>query len=173
MTTNEFLYAGTQFDSPIGQYYDHARDYDASAGQFTSRDSYNGELADPITENHYLYAGADPVENVDPSGHFDAIDVLSAISLGVNIGFTGYDAYKLLHAKTVEEAALYSASLTLDLALLLLPFAGPLSGGGGAALAVEGVGAAGLSLSVLEELVQAQRATRVSGPFGVEGAASC
>ena len=76
----EYLYAAMQYDAAIGQYYDHARYYDASSGRFTSRDSYDGQTNDPITENHYLYANADPIDRIDPNG---------LASLGEEVGDIG------------------------------------------------------------------------------------
>jgi hypothetical protein len=38
--------------------------------RFLTRDSYDGKRLDPISQNHYLYAGGNPVMYVDPSGHF-------------------------------------------------------------------------------------------------------
>jgi RHS repeat-associated protein len=69
VTTNEFLYAGYQTDVALGQDYLRARYLDTAAGRFTSRDTVDGSLNDPVTQNHYLYASADPVDNTDPSGH--------------------------------------------------------------------------------------------------------
>ena len=68
-TTNEFTYAGQRLDAGTGLYDMGARVYDASAGQFTSRDTYDGTTDDPITQNCYAYANADPVNEIDPSGH--------------------------------------------------------------------------------------------------------
>ncbi len=65
------------------------RYYDASAGRFTSRDSYDGQTTDPITENHYVYAGADPANSVDPNGHVSLGEEIGNISIGTRIvGFT-------------------------------------------------------------------------------------
>ncbi len=50
--------------------YLRARYYDAAAGRFTTRDSYDGRASQPIARNHYLYANANanPVSYTDPSG---------------------------------------------------------------------------------------------------------
>ena len=45
------------------------RNYDTTLGRFTSFDTFEGETTNPITLNHYIYAGADPVDNIDPTGH--------------------------------------------------------------------------------------------------------
>jgi RHS repeat-associated protein len=86
-TSVQFLYAGMQFDAASGQCYDHARYYDAEAGIFTLRDSYDGQTDDPITENHYAYVGADPTSDVDPNGHMSFSDVMVAMSI-VSVTFS-------------------------------------------------------------------------------------
>jgi RHS repeat-associated protein len=83
VTTNEFRFTGEQFDAAIGQYYLRARDYNPSSGAFISLDSIDGQLADPITENRYEYAGSDPTNFADPSGHFAL-----ALSLSLDLNFS-------------------------------------------------------------------------------------
>jgi RHS repeat-associated protein len=54
------------------------RNYNTSIGRFTSFDTFDGNTAEPITLNHYLYAGADPVNHTDPGGHdFSVSETLS------------------------------------------------------------------------------------------------
>ncbi len=60
------------------------RNYDTTLGRFTSFDTFDGHIADPITLNHYIYAGADPVDNIDPSGH----DFLGGLAVSIGIGTT-------------------------------------------------------------------------------------
>ena len=67
---NSFLFTGEQLDSETGNYYLRARYYDPAISRFLSRDTYDGKLNDPLSQNHYLYAGGNPVMYVDPSGHF-------------------------------------------------------------------------------------------------------
>ena len=67
---NSFLFTGEQWDSETDNYYLRARYYDPAISRFLSRDTYDGKLNDPLSQNHYLYAGGNPVMYVDPSGHF-------------------------------------------------------------------------------------------------------
>ncbi len=90
-TINPYQYAGQRLDAATGQYDMGARVYNASAGQFTSRDSHDGSTSDPITENHYLYAGADPVDNTDPSGH----DFSSGETITVGSISAGFAAFSI------------------------------------------------------------------------------
>ena len=47
---------------------------------FTQRDSYEGELESPLTQNRYLYAGGNPVMYSDPSGN-TFLEVMAAFSM--------------------------------------------------------------------------------------------
>jgi RHS repeat-associated protein len=67
-TPNSYLYAGERFDADLGLYHLRARHYDADRGRFVSMDPYPGEIDDPVSLHKYLYANADPVNFVDPSG---------------------------------------------------------------------------------------------------------
>jgi len=62
---DRFKYAGMEYDSVTGQYYDRARYYDQATGRFSSQDPLGfggGEL------NLYQYVGNDPTCAVDPTG---------------------------------------------------------------------------------------------------------
>jgi len=67
-TQNLFLFNAQQFDGASGDYFLRARYYDQSNGRFISQDPLQGNNEDPITLHRYLYAGVDPISNVDPSG---------------------------------------------------------------------------------------------------------
>jgi len=68
-TENSYLFAGEQFESSLDQYYLRARYVDQNTGRFTQMDEYQGVILNPITLQKYLYANADPVNGIDPSGY--------------------------------------------------------------------------------------------------------
>ena len=47
-----------------------ARQYDPTAGRFTTRDTVIGQLTAPISLHRYLYGNADPINHTDPDGHW-------------------------------------------------------------------------------------------------------
>jgi len=67
-TPNPYLYAGERFDADLGLYHLRARHYDADRGRFMTMDPYPGEIDEPASLHKYLYAFADPVNLIDPSG---------------------------------------------------------------------------------------------------------
>jgi RHS repeat-associated protein len=90
-STNSFLFTGEQFDAKTNNYYLRARYYSPSLTRFLSRDTYDGRDYEPITLNHYLYANANPVIYVDPSGHFFSMSgmSMSITTMGILGGLTG------------------------------------------------------------------------------------
>ena len=66
---NSYRYTGEQYDSGLNQYYLRARYYDQRVGRFSQMDIWVGQIQDPVTLHKFIYANADPIENVDPSGH--------------------------------------------------------------------------------------------------------
>ncbi|WP_256765651.1 RHS repeat-associated core domain-containing protein [Streptococcus azizii] len=67
-TGNPYAYNGEARDS-TGLDYLRARYYDSQVGTFLTEDSYQGELADPLSQNRYSYVQNNPVNYTDPSGH--------------------------------------------------------------------------------------------------------
>lgn len=83
-TTNAYRYAGEQFDPILGLYYLRARYMNPGTGRFLTRDSFAGNSDDPKSLHRYNYAGVDPIDNNDPSGHD-----LTAISISGQLDAIG------------------------------------------------------------------------------------
>src|SRR5262249_58450664 len=56
------------FDSETGLQYFNARYYDSGTGRFLSQDPLQGNVAAPPSLHRYLYAQANPLYYVDPTG---------------------------------------------------------------------------------------------------------
>lgn len=84
-TPNNYLFAGEQFDPDLGLYYNTARYLNTSTGRFWSMDTYEGEDTDPLTLHSYLYVGAEPVDEVDPSGNEGIDEAIGSFSLSSTI----------------------------------------------------------------------------------------
>ena len=67
-TPNNYLFAGEQFDSALGIYYNRARYYDQRQGLFWTMDTWEGHAQDPKSLHRYVYTGGDPINALDPSG---------------------------------------------------------------------------------------------------------
>ena len=81
-TENDYLYTGEQYNASTGLYYLRARYMNPLTATFTQRDSYEGELESPLTQNRYLYAGGNPVMYSDPSGNnFSFGEALTTLSV--------------------------------------------------------------------------------------------
>jgi RHS repeat-associated protein len=99
-TVNPYLFAGEQYDPNLEQYYLRQRYYDPQVGRFTRRDTYEGRLDEPVTLHKYLYANANPVNYIDPSGYFSLKEAL----LAIDIGSTLFDAAQFIFAPTPQGA---------------------------------------------------------------------
>jgi RHS repeat-associated protein len=80
-TSNNFLYAGEEFDPNLGLYYLRARYMNTSSGRFCTTDSYEGSVFDPASLHKYLYTHSNPIDNTDPSGKFEIAVQTQTISL--------------------------------------------------------------------------------------------
>jgi RHS repeat-associated protein len=86
------LYTAQQFDAGLGLYHLRARDYDPETGTFISFDSAMNGNADPLDLHKYLYAGADLINGIDPTGDYTqafgyaAHDVIGAAYLETHPG---------------------------------------------------------------------------------------
>nr|WP_245339154.1 RHS repeat-associated core domain-containing protein [Paenibacillus shirakamiensis] len=67
---NSFKYAGEMQDAETGLYYLRARYYDPSAGRFISKDTYQGDVSNPLSQNLYTYVENAPLNNIDPTGNW-------------------------------------------------------------------------------------------------------
>ncbi|WZU01005.1 RHS repeat-associated core domain-containing protein [Erysipelothrix sp. D19-032] len=61
-------YSGEVHDGAIQ--YLRARYYDTETGVFLTRDTYHGDSKDIGSQNRYTYVQNNPINRVDPSGHF-------------------------------------------------------------------------------------------------------
>ena len=99
---NEVCYTGGIYDQSTGLYYLNARYYNPEDGRFVTEDSYRGEVDDPDTGHLYGYCANNPVNYVDPSGHF-AIAVPYLVKLvlaGGTVIYVYYSTWKWHSPKT-------------------------------------------------------------------------
>jgi RHS repeat-associated protein len=76
-TNNPYRYSGERLDADTGLYQLRARYYDPGAGRFITRDRYPGDVAAPRSLHRYLYADADPVNLIDPTGLYATVGEFS------------------------------------------------------------------------------------------------
>ncbi|NJD02083.1 MAG: RHS repeat-associated core domain-containing protein [Ruminiclostridium sp.] len=72
--TNVFRYSGEYFDKETGTIYLRARYYDPATSRMLTEDSYTGDPKDPLSLNLYTYCHNDPVNYIDPTGHWEQGD---------------------------------------------------------------------------------------------------
>jgi RHS repeat-associated protein len=99
---NEVCYTGGIYDQSTGLYYLNARYYDPEDGRFMTEDSYRGEIMNPETGHLYVYCTNNPVNYVDPSGHFAAAmyTVIKLVLVGGAVAYVSYSSWKNHSSKT-------------------------------------------------------------------------
>ena len=109
-----YLYAGEQWDPDLGLYYNRARYLNPDTGRFWSMDSFEGSGEDPLTLHKYLYANADPLNGVDPSGNETLLSLNAATAIQFAIrGFANVTAsagIKLITSKVLHTDFDYSVA---------------------------------------------------------------
>ena len=99
---NEVCYTGGIYDHSTGLYYLNARYYNPEDGRFVTEDTYRGETAKPETGHLYAYCANNPVNYVDPSGHFAAAmyTVIKLVLVGGAVAYVSYSSWKNHSSKT-------------------------------------------------------------------------
>ena len=80
-----YLHNSEQLDCARGLYYLRARLMNPLTGRFWTADSFEGSQSDPQSLHKYLYANADPIYHVDPTGKFGLVDVVIVVGIIVII----------------------------------------------------------------------------------------
>jgi RHS repeat-associated protein len=83
----QYLYTQQYFDLISNTYYDRARNYDPATGTFTQQDTISLSPGDPANANLFLFAGGDPINMFDPTGHISLMSV--SLTLGISAMLTG------------------------------------------------------------------------------------
>ena len=102
MCIRDRCYTGGIYDQSTGLYYLNARYYNPEDGRFMTEDSYRGEIMKPEIGHLYVYCANNPVNYVDPSGHFAiAVPVLVKLVLvGGTVIYVSYSTWKDHSPKT-------------------------------------------------------------------------
>ena len=66
---NDIKFTGATLDNS-GTYYLGSRHYDPNTGRFLQQDTFKGDIYSPWTQNLYTYTSNNPVNYIDPTGHF-------------------------------------------------------------------------------------------------------
>ncbi|SDY35714.1 DNRLRE domain-containing protein [Thermoactinomyces sp. DSM 45892] len=84
---NPYRYASYRYDNETSFYYLMARYYNAKNGNFISMDPDPGDEDDIQTQNGYTYGNNNPVNTIDPDGHWAW---LAGAVVGAGLGYLKY-----------------------------------------------------------------------------------
>ena len=104
LIANPFRYRGYYYDTSIGLYYLNSRYYDPETGRFLNEDLVSYLEPETIGGiNLYAYCLNDPVNNIDPSGHFVASLIIS-IAIGASLSALSSALGQLMTTREVNWA---------------------------------------------------------------------
>jgi RHS repeat-associated protein len=107
-------FAGEYWDSDSRAMQLRMRWYAPTHGGFLAIDPASATSADPRTANRYVYAGSDPVNNVDPSGAFMmSVSFAGDLSLAASIQFSAAVGTQVITRALLARLALYIAASTV------------------------------------------------------------
>jgi RHS repeat-associated protein len=118
-TTSAFLYEGEQLDPDLDLYYLRARYYSAATGRFWTSDPVEGNMLRPLSLHRYIYAAADPVDKIDPSGQLaegGATDVGVTLSVSVILQTILSAGFRIAPFLATACAAVFVATVTVSAA---------------------------------------------------------
>ncbi|MFD0075021.1 DNRLRE domain-containing protein [Streptomyces sp. NPDC127166] len=107
---NHYRFNAKRWDAQSGTYDMGFRDYAPGLNRFTTRDMYNGALADmglgtdAFTGNRYAFTGGNPISNVEIDGHF-AFALAAIPILAVAVAVVAAVVIVAAVVAVVEEAA--------------------------------------------------------------------
>jgi RHS repeat-associated protein len=87
--SNPWRFAGAYFDVETAFYKMGTRYYDPSVGRWTQPDPIRGSTSDPLSLNWYVYAGDDPVNQLDPTGRRHSVLVTVEATIETLLGCLG------------------------------------------------------------------------------------
>ena len=82
-------------------------------GRFLTMDSWGGIITDPITLHKYLYADCDPVNKIDPSGHFSILGVMTAITITATIASIAIPVFTGIYLAIVNKVSVLDSIAAL------------------------------------------------------------
>ena len=141
-------FTGQRLDDATGLYYYNSRYYDADLGRFTQPDPFVQSPGDPQSLNRYSYVRNNPINLIDPSGHFwwfiaaIVVAAFKAAVVGAIVGAAVNAAVAAIRGEDVGRAAVRGAAAGAA--------SGALLGAGGFAIGAQGLALAGTAKTLAE-----------------------
>jgi RHS repeat-associated protein len=120
LTLTQRLYAGALYDPDTGLYKIGARWYDPDIGLWLTPDSVVPDIYNPIAWNPYAFNYDNPVNYVDPSGHFP---IPAGLLLLAATGFLGGEIYATAQGYNALDREFWQYSLEGAVGLTFAYFA--------------------------------------------------
>jgi RHS repeat-associated protein len=124
-TANDYLFAGEQRDKQLGLDYLRARYLNVGTGRLYGRDTFQGFERLPISQHSFLYAHANAVNNIDPSGNVTLIELMADLQIQAvlrTIQTVKYGGYVCKANTAVQgyDTAIFLSQLAITISAALL-----------------------------------------------------
>jgi RHS repeat-associated protein len=135
-TVNAYRYRGERLDADSGLYQLRARSYSPAQGRFMTRDQFSGRTEVPGSLHRYMYANADPVNRIDPSGRESLLELIS-VQAGEAALDVAEELPEAIAARCAAMGTAEQASVAIEVAGLGLGLVSTLGGLAGGANTTE------------------------------------
>jgi RHS repeat-associated protein len=120
-TDVEHLYRGERWDPNVAAYDLRARLYTPGNGRFLTQDSFVGFSQDPQSLHKYAYTHNNPINSIDPSGHFSMAEVGTSLRVMGHLAAIGIPTYNAVNnlragASLGETTLRFAAEVTIGYA---------------------------------------------------------
>jgi RHS repeat-associated protein len=120
-TEVEHLYRSERWDANVAAYDLRARLYSPGNGRFLTQDSFAGFSQDPQSLHKYAYTHNNPVNSIDPSGHFSMAEVGTSLRVMGHLAAIGIPTYNAVNnlragASLGETTLRFAAEVTIGYA---------------------------------------------------------
>ncbi len=110
---NEIAYTGGIYDESTSLYYLNARYYNPEDARFITMDTYRGEKNKPETLYLYTYCANNPINYIDPSGHWvTAVSIEGSISIIFSVKTSMYVAVDNKGYMAIAMAVTYGVEIS-------------------------------------------------------------
>ncbi len=112
---NPYRYNAEYTDAATGLQYLRARYYDPETSRFMTKDTYLGEINDPLSRHLYTYTRNNPINLIDPSGHLFGLLIGAVIVAAAAYGsYRAVKNYNEQSAQIRSQQANYESQATVQ-----------------------------------------------------------
>ena len=141
---NSYGYNGESYDYITGLQYLRARYYDPATGRFLTQDTVQGDVMNPLTQNLYSYTQNNPLNLIDPSGHWSIKKAFKKVTKSVKKAASSAKKWVSDHKEQIKET-IKIVAVAAVITLAVVATAGAATGAIGIGMGVTAMSTFGVS----------------------------